>query len=369
MKCSRGICVTSHKDSKTVWSIVAAGLMIALLCTFCGPEKARQEGGEAMFGYRIEKVGEGRELVVLTRGGGQPMEARVATWAGANLAGLSYRGVELILSPDTVKNFDGQRLGMPVLYPTPCRVPAGVFSFRGREFRFPINRGENHIHGLVRDIPWGYDTPEVGDGAVTFTCRMEFAPGSTVYGYFPIEHTLELTYVLDGEGLKISYHLVNRDSEPLPYGFGLHPYWNIPGSREDVYLTVLNDSTMDLDGFIPSGGLKAVEGTHLDLRVARPMSQVEMDDIYFPASPTAPATLEWRKEDVKLTLTHSPEFTHLIVYAPPGEDFVCVENMTAAPNAHNLFAGGHERVSGLRVVPPGAEAGGWVKFVVSDEIK
>lgn len=364
MKCSRGICATNRKDSKTVWSIVAAGLIILPFIIWCGPEKARQEGREAMFSYSIEKVGEGKELVLLTRGGDQPMEARIATWAGANLAGLSYKGVKLIRSPDTVKDFDGQRLGTPVLYPTPCRVPGGEFSYKGREFRFPINRGDTHIHGLVRDIPWQFDTPEVGEESVKFTCRMEFAPGSVVHGYFPIEHTLELVYLLDSEGLKVSYRLINRDSEPLPYGFGLHPYWNTPGSRKDVYLYVPNDSTMDLGGLIPGGELQAVEGTHLDLRVARPMSEVEMDDVYFPASPSTPATLEWRDSGIKLTLTHSPEFTHLIVYAPPGEDFVCVENMTAAPNAHNLFAQGHERVSGLKVVPPGAEAGGWVKYVV-----
>jgi aldose 1-epimerase len=364
MRCARGACTTNRKDSKTVWSIVVVGLIVLPFILCYGPEKVQQEGREAMFSYRIESVGEGRELVLLTRGGSEPMEARVATWAGANLAGLLFKGVELIRVPNEIEEFNGQRLGTPVLYPTPCRVPAGLFSYKNREFRFPINRGDNHIHGLVRDIPWGFDTPQVGQESVKLTCRMEFAPGSPIYEYFPIEHTLELTYLLDSEGLEVSYRLVNRDSQPLPYGFGLHPYWNTPGSREDVYLYVPNDSTMDLGGLIPGGGLLAVEGTHLDLRTAKPMSEVEMDDVYFPASPGTPATLEWRDSGVKLTLTHSTEFTHLIVYAPPGEDFVCVENMTAAPNAHNLFAQGHERASGLKVVPPGSEAGGWVKYVI-----
>ena len=369
MKCSRGICTTRRSDSRTIWIIVAVGLVFTLMYVFCGPGRDNAAMEEVMYGYRIESLGEGQELVVLIRGGDSPAEARVAIWAGANLAGFSYRGVDLIRSPDTVKKFDGQRLGMPILYPTPCRVPDGYFTFGEREFNFPINRDDTHIHGLVRDIPWAYDTPVASAGEVGFTCRMEFAPGSPIYGYFPIEHTLELTYRLDGEGLEVSYRLINRDSEPLPYGFGLHPYWNIPGSRENVYLTVPNDSTMDLGvgGLIPGGGLAAVEGTHLDLRTATPLSAVEMDDVFFPADPAAPATIEWRDWGVKLTLTHSPEFTHLIVYAPPGEDFVCVENMTASPDAHNLYAKGHERLSGLKVIPPGGEAGGWVKYVIGNQ--
>jgi len=102
--------------------------------------------------------------------------------------------VELIRRPEKLAEFNGQRLGTPILYPTPCRVPDGYFTYLGREFHFPINRDDTHIHGLVRDIPWSYDTPVVDSSEVSVTLRMEFAPGSEIYGYFPLEHTLELTY-------------------------------------------------------------------------------------------------------------------------------------------------------------------------------
>jgi len=39
-------------------------------------------------------------------------------------------------------------------------------------------------------------------------------------------------------------------------------------------------------------------------------------------------------------------------------------NLTASPDAHNLFAKGFEKESGLIVVPPGGESRGWVRYAL-----
>ncbi len=57
---------------------------------------------------------------------------------------------------------------------------------------------------------------------------------------------------------------------------------------------------------------------------------------------------------------------HLICYSPAGKPFVCVENLSGAPDAQNLFAKGRTELSGLRVVPPGETLAGWVRYEMQE---
>ena len=46
---------------------------------------------------------------------------------------------------------------------------------------------------------------------------------------------------------------------------------------------------------------------------------------------------------------------HLICYSPAGKPFVCVENLSCAPDAQNLYAKGFAELSGLSIVAPGQD--------------
>ena len=64
-------------------------------------------------------------------------------------------------------------------------------------------------------------------------------------------------------------------------------------------------------------------------------------------------------------LEASADFTHLVAYTPPGENFFCIENQTCSTDAHNLNERGFVRESGLKTVAPGATRGGSVTYAVN----
>lgn len=306
----------------------------------------------------------GGQAVVLRCDGAHTLEARIAPSAGANLYSLSYDSRELIYLPDTLSVFDGSRYGTPVLYPTPCRIPGGKFTFGGENFDFGINRDDTHIHGLVRDAEWQWEPPVVEGNEAVFSAWIDFEPDTPLYVKFPFRHRLILTFALHAEGLKISFAVKNRDSRPLPFGLGFHPYWNYVGGREDIWLSAPVSDRMELENLTPTGRLIPVTGTTFDISHPVEVYRIRMDDVFYRMEPGLTALIDHRRSKTQLTLNVSRQFGHLIVYAQPENPFFCVENLTASPDAHNLHARGFPDESGLIAVPPHSETSGWIEYVV-----
>ncbi len=338
----------------------SAGLIVQCACGAAGGDS---EGGRVR-AWVENNPKLGLEVAVLRVDSPRVIEARIAPAAGANMFSLSWDGIELLYRPDTLHRFDGSRYGIPVLYPSPCRIPGGKFSFNGEQFDFGLNRDDTHIHGLVRDAAWEFDPPVVKDGTAVLNTWIDFKPGSELYRKFPFDHRLSLTYSLDPAGLKLAFSVDNHDSRPLPFGFGLHPYWNYAGGRDGIFLSAPVAGRMELADLVPTGKVLPVEGTSWDITQPVEVSGLRMDDVFTGMKPGSPARIEFSRAGLGLTLQTSPEFGHLIVYDQPENPFFCVENLTCSPDAHNLYARGFEAESGLLVVPPGGSRQGWVRYAL-----
>jgi aldose 1-epimerase len=343
---------------------LVAAVLYALFNVGC----AREDSGQSIktsysFSVETDKAS-GQAVVALRREGPDPLEIRIAPGVGANLFSMVYKGKDLLLGPPSLAEFTGERYGIPVLYPTPCRIPKGKFTFERRSFDFGTNREDTWIHGLVRTEPWQYDTPTADEKGARVRMWIDFAPGSPLYAKFGYEHSLILDYSLDEKGILVSYTLQNRDKERLPFGFGLHPYFNYIGPRDEVYVTVPSEGYMEEENLVPTGGIGKLDGNFRDLRQTGKVSALVLDDVYTGMKPDKPATIEYRQSGIRLTLAASPEFTHMIVYDQPQNPFFCVENLTSSPDAHNLYARGFASESHLIVVPPGGESKGWVRYLI-----
>ncbi|HLA39984.1 MAG TPA: hypothetical protein VJ417_08305, partial [Candidatus Glassbacteria bacterium] len=206
MKCDRSTCGANRPlQGKLAGWIIAAGLLALLPCLVCS-HGSRLE----TFSFAVDSSAAGGHTVVtLIRNGDRPIVAKIAPDAGANLFSLEFCGVPLLKSPQSLEGFDGSSLGVPVLYPTPCRVPEGRFTFQGREFNFVRNRDGNHIHGLVRDADWQWKVPVADSAGVRLVTWIDFTPGDGRYEQFGYDHRLELEYVVDRDGLGIEFRLTN----------------------------------------------------------------------------------------------------------------------------------------------------------------
>ena len=292
------------------------------------------------------------------------LEARVAPAAGANLFSFRVGDQELLEQPGSLADLTEQPSGTPILFPTPNRVRNAKMQFEGHTFSFPANSQANFIHGLVRKRPWQAGAIHSDSGAASAELHLVWDDKQPDFAQFPIKHRLSVTFTLRKSGLRIAYRVDNLDSGRLAFGFGLHPYFRVPGDRADVLVKVPLERRMEAVDMLPTGELAAVEGTPYDLRKPRALSDLRLDDVYFGMAPGKPAWFELREQGLRLELSGSRDFTHVVVYTPPERTFFCIENQTSSTDAHNLWTAGKKKVSNLLVVPPKKSAQGFVDWVI-----
>ena len=348
------------------YSILVLLLSVVVLTGSCQKtEQTKTEDDALKFSAQEETVN-GIEAVVLRREGEAPIKAVVTPKYGANLIALEYKGNELIYGPKDAASYNGSSPGSPVLYPTPNRIAGGKFSWEGREFFFGLNDGDRFLHGLVRDKAWEYEILSADENGVAVRMWIDFTPGGQFYETFGIDHRLTLTYSLDNEGLKIEHKVENRDSISLPYGIAYHPYLNYLGSKESNILCVPASKHHEAVNLMPTGKLEDMDGQPFDIRKPTPVPDLVLDDVYWGMTPENPAWVEFRDAGIRLEFRTSPEFTHMVVYIQPQNEFFCVENQTCSTDAINLWNAGLEKESHVLVVKPGETSRGWVHYVLSD---
>lgn len=296
---------------------------------------------------------------------GSPVRIEVLPRMGANLISLQVEGREYL-------HFDGPLAlakephitGCFHMFPSPCRMRNSRYFFAGKEIRQSKHGQDYPNHGLLRD-----ETFEITTQGNEMVCALAWDERHAIYEGYPWQGKVEIRYRLLARGLEVRFTFENRSDSAAPAVYGIHPFWALPGDRSDVYVKVPTDFRLALeppDGQLPTGELIPVEGTSYDLRQYRPLTDLFIDDVFFPRAPEAEAGVAFYSEGIQMRIRASENMRHLICYSPAGEPFVCVENLTGAPDAPNLYQQGHQDLSGLSVVPTGGKLEAWVRYEVEE---
>ncbi len=283
--------------------------------------------------------------------------------AGCNVSSIRFRGTELLRQAPFVADLPGFRYGVPVLYPTPGRVSEGRFTHEGKTYTLPADDELGVLHGIACRSPWTLKESMVRSGeSASIRCELVFRPGSDHFDAFPLPHTLELCMTLTANAVRWDYRVTNESSGgTLPFGFGLHPWFLYQGDRESTWLFLEASEQEVLNEGFGTGQRKPIPEA---IRFPLCLAEAEMDDV-FCVAPEHPATIRFRAADLALTLDASESFRWLVAYTPHNEPWLCVENWTSIPDAHNLHAAGH-RETGLQFVQPGKSCRGWVRLRVEN---
>ena len=307
---------------------------------------------------RRERIG-GLEALVLSRGS---LEAWIVPSHGSNLVRFTVAGRAVIdFDPALLARHD--YTGTPVLYPTPNRVRDGVFRWKGRDYR-QLKGGTLVVeHGLAHSEPWQCGEPVIETDGVRLETWLDFRPGAAVFEAFPFPHRLGLEFRVGARGLTVTYTIRNQGESELPFGFGLHPYFQKLAGEEGTFVCLPADSVMEATAdLLPTGRLVPVEGTPYDLRRPMAVGNLDLDHVFTGILAGEHARIEYRRLGLTVRLEATPDFSHLVLYTPRGEGFFCLENQTCSTDAHNLYDRGFARESGLKTVPPGQTRQGSVSY-------
>ena len=295
----------------------------------------------------------------ISRAGRFSLSAKVIPGVGANLISFTVDSVELIYWDEPGFLTGDTFTGAFTMFPTPCRLDNCSYEFEGRKIVQKKGGEEIFIHGLVRDEVMQFKN----DGAGV-TSWIDITPDHPVYEGFPFRCRFSVTHALGEDSLTVSFTLENRDTRNIPFGYGIHPFWRLRGDRKNVTVRVPCDSILDLENLVPTGGVTPVAGTELDLRGGKSLDGFFIDNAFWKREPGDSAELTLTSIGKAIVYEAGDNFPHMIVYAPEGKPFVCVENLTTCPNAPNLVTAGHGDVANMLTAAPGQTVEGWIKYTI-----
>lgn len=295
--------------------------------------------------------------------------ACIAPDLGSNLYRLQAGPHELIYC-DREKLKQREHTGIFILWPFPNRVRDKQYSYRGQHYTFdgvPRPQGAL-IHGLVYDRSWAYEQPSADAESASVTTYVEMNPDLPYYASYPFASRLSLTYTLTTSGVAVTYSVRNTGTQTLPYGFALHPYFNLLSSAEQTRVTLPAGQVMEADKeLLPTGRVLDVRTTMyamFDLQHPTPVSHLKLDHVYRDLPQTREVLIDHEDFNLRVRISASEDFTHAVIYTPAQSPFFCLESQTCSTDAINLAQRGMQDIAHLLEVQPGQEMQGSVRYTI-----
>jgi len=190
------------------------------------------------------------------------------------------------------------RGGFPVLFPITGGLPGN---------QLPLPQGTFTIgqHGFARTLPWRMEPLADGRGVA-----LELSDSAETLQDYPFEFLLRMEVRLAPGALEIGTTVSNRSEAPMPFSFGLHPYFNL-SSLEGVRVEGLPDDCLNHLTMAPAPTAEQMQrlASGIDLLV-RPTGPVRLVD------EAAGATLE-------LQLSHPLDL--VVLWSEPPRPMLCIE--------------------------------------------
>jgi len=277
-------------------------------------------------------------------------EVRILPQAGFNLWYWTFEGKEILMKPVDITVF-GTKYGIPILFPTPNRIPKGEYTWQGKH-HVMTKRGEPVvIHGLVKDEPFTVTRLEACETCAVCEAEIVFAEGSVLCEGWPFPCTLRVTYTLSADGLHMDSVITNDGKEPMPFGYAVHPYFSKRGDANCVELTVPVRRVYEADeNLFPSGKILPADAAHTIWDGYHTVESLYLDNVF--RGMTGDMESKIRYEDIVLHISGSDCFRNVVVYTPHDRPGFCIEPQTCSTNFINLHEQGFVDESGLLVLPP-----------------
>ena len=193
---------------------------------------------------------------------------------GAALVSLFVDGLDVCLGLDDVAGYESQGgfLGA-VVGRNANRIGGAKFLLNGQEVVLPANEGPNNLHSGPDS--WAFrlwDLTAHTENSLTLSLHSPHGDQG-----FPGNADVSVTYTIENDGLTISYKAVSdRDTA---FNLTNHAYFNLfgqdkPEKAMDQELMIPGEAFCPDDAAnIPTGEVRAVEGTPFDFRSFKPIGR------------------------------------------------------------------------------------------------
>ncbi|GLQ81136.1 epimerase [Mesorhizobium huakuii] len=281
--------------------------------------------------------------------GSGALEVALVPRIGGSVSSLRWRGIDLRLSEDDRRA--GNVLGVAMFPMTPYanRIAGNAFDFAARRWQvLPNNVPEKfNVHGSG----WQHAWDVTGSGPANATLSLDIAAGAEPYSYRATQ-----AFTVSDEELSVTMTLTNTGAVAMPFGFGLHPWFD----RDPDVTVQFKAGCFYLEEPDGISGDPITLPPELDFAEGRPLPGGWRNNDYGGWS--GEATLRFPVRGVGLRMKADPIFKHLMLYADPTKPYFCAEPQTNASGAFNRGRW-DDPEEGVIVLGPGESAAGTVAFV------
>lgn len=207
------------------------------------------------------------------------------------------------------------------LVPYCGRLRGGRFLFRERPIRFPLNAlpeyHSSHGDGFTRE----WHLLELTE----HHALMRLPAALTA----PVRYECLQTVTLLKDRVDLVLRARNTESRPIPMELGFHPYF-ARRSRARVQAELPLETFWDGE-YMPVG-------TGPNIRYAQLATGIEAAQLPEAAEFSGwsgRAAIEWPQDALHVELLTQPALSHVVIWAPHGEDFFCFEPLSHATDSFN----------------------------------
>lgn len=240
----------------------------------------------------------------------------------------------------------GKTMGIPILYPWANRLSSNTYT--AENVTVDLTPGENGvradpnglpIHGTLAAYPgWRVVT----ESANELTAEVDFGAEPRLLASFPFPHMLTVSVRLAERTLTVSTTVAATGEVAVPLCFGFHPYLRVPDApRSEWVIETPPLRHLELDERGLPTGVASEEPAKKEA-----LGDNAFDDAYDKVPEGAVFAVSGGGRRLEVHFEQGYSATQ--IFAPPGEDIVCFEPMTAPTDALSR--------SGYRSARPGEPA-------------
>jgi len=279
------------------------------------------------------------------------LEVGLVPHIGGSVSSLRWRGVDLMRRLSKEDRDAGNVLGVAMFPMTPYanRIAGNAFEFAAKRWQvLPNNPPETfNVHGSG----WRHAWTVTEAGPANATLSLDIAARAEPYSYHATQ-----AFLVSEEGLGVTMSLTNTGPDSMPFGFGLHPWFD----RDPDVTLQFQARRFYLEEPAGVSGDPVTLPPELDFADGRPLPGGWRNNNHGGWS--GEATLRFPSRGAGLRIKADPVFRHLMLYADPTKPYFCVEPQTNASGAFNRGKW-DDHDEGVIVLAPGESAAGKVSFL------
>jgi len=197
------------------------------------------------------------------------------------------------------------RGGIPILFPI-CGDLSEGYLIGGKKYFLKQ-------HGFARDLPWSISQLSDDLGV-----SLKLSETNDSLSYFPFFFTIQMDVYLKEKSLQIIVKIYNQSEDPMPFSFGLHPYFKVSNIKK-----------IKLDG-LPG---RCIDQTNMKVTNASDQVRILDKGVDFLSYPSSSVKLLDSLSRNVIELIHQEPMDTTVIWTDPPREMICLEPWTSPRNS------------------------------------